>query len=495
LVLSPKEPTLSRSTNELRSLASQTALYGLSTVVGRLLNYLLVPLHTRLFEPQEYGVITDFYAMAALLAVIYTYGMETAFFRFVNRKDQNVKAVYATSFYAVLATSLILSVLLWMNADSLAVALRHPDKAHFVRWFSLIFALDAVSALPFARLRQEGRSWSYVTLKFSNILILVGLQVYFLVIQPAQGNTSSFTSLDGVVLSNLVANGITLLFLLRGLPLLRDFDTRILRPMLAYAWPLLVAGLAGMFNETLDRVLLKYRLGGTLSSALWQVGVYGAVYKLAVLMSLYTQAFRMGAEPFFFRKNTVNPDNDPKDSLSYGKVFWYYSFIGWGLFLVVTLGMDAAKLLIGPAYHEGLPVVPILLLANLCLGWYYNHSIWFKTSDQTHWGLWIGLGAAVLTVVGNWFLIPLYGYTASAWVTLVCYASMFAASLLASRLYNPISYPWKGWLLLGAWALFLYGLDSWLPSGLGMFNLGLKFLLLIVYVLGVPLFRKFGLDR
>ena len=147
MVLRPKEPTLSRSSNELRSLASQTALYGLSTVVGRLLNYLLVPLHTRLFEPQEYGVITDFYAMAALLAVIYTYGMETAFFRFVNRKDQNVKAVYATSFYAVLATSLILSVLLWMNADSLAVALRHPDKAHFVRWFSLIFALDAVSVL------------------------------------------------------------------------------------------------------------------------------------------------------------------------------------------------------------------------------------------------------------------------------------------------------------------------------------------------------------
>jgi len=495
LVLIPKPPVLRQSSNDLRSLASQTALYGLSTVVGRLLNYLLVPLHTRLFEPQDYGVITDFYAMAALLAVVYTYGMETAFFRFVNRKDANENAVYATSFYAVLFTSLIMSALLWMNADTLAFNLRHPDKAHFVRWFSMIFALDAVSALPFARLRQKGRSWSYVGIKVSNILILVGLQVYFLVLQPKYSNTISFASLDGVVLSNLVANGITLLVLMRGLPSLRDFDSRVLRPMLAYAWPLLVAGLAGMFNETLDRVLLKYRLGGTPSAAMWQVGVYGAVYKLAVLMSLYTQAFRMGAEPFFFRKTSVDSRNEIDDGPSMGKVFWYYSLIGWGLFLVVTLGMDAAKILVGPAYHEGLPVVPILLLANLCLGWYYNHSIWFKAIDQTRWGLWIGLGAACLTVAGNWFLIPLFGYTASAWVTLACYASMFGASIIAGRRYNPVPYPWKGWLLLGIWALFLYGLDSCLPAGLGWSNLGVKFLLLIVYVLGVPLFRKFGLDR
>jgi len=483
---------LSRSPNELRRLASQTALYGLSTVVGRLLNYLLVPLHTRLFAPEQYGVITDFYAMAALLAVVYTYGMETAFFRFVNRQNQDRRAVYATSFYAVLVSSVILSAVLWFNAESLAVVLRHPDKAHFVRWFALIFALDAVSAIPFARLRQEGRSVSYVTIKLLNILVLVGLQVYFLVIQPAQ-NQAWVISLDSVVLSNLVANGLTFLVLLRGLPSWSAFDWRVLRPMLAYAWPLLIAGLAGMFNETLDRVLLKYRLGGTVSQALWQVGVYGAVYKLAVLMSLFTQAFRMGAEPYFFGQKTAG--NSDKPQPAYGKVFWYYSLIGWGIFLGVTLGIDAAKMLVGTAYHEGLPVVPILLLANLCLGWYYNHSIWFKTQDQTQWGLWIGLGAAVITVLGNWFLIPVYGYTASAWVTLVCYASMLLVSVLASRRYQKVNYPWMGWGLLGAWALVLYGLNSFLPTGLNATTLALKFLLLVVYVLGVPLFRKFGLDR
>lgn len=483
---------MSRSPNELRRLASQTALYGLSTVVGRLLNYLLVPLHTRLFAPQEYGVITDFYAMAALMAVIYTYGMETAFFRFINKPDHHPRSVYATSFYTVLISSVLMSSVLWFNADSLAVVLRHPDKAHFVRWFALIFALDAASAIPFARLRQEGRSVSYVTIKLTNILVLVGLQVYFLVIQPAP-NLAWVTSLDSVILSNLAANALTFLVLLRGLPSWVAFDWRVLRPMLAYAWPLLVAGLAGMFNETLDRVLLKYRLGGTTAQALWQVGVYGAVYKLAVLMSLFTQAFRMGAEPYFFGQK--NPEDSSERKPAYGKVFWYYSFMGWGIFLGVTLGIDAAKILVGPAYHEGLPVVPILLLANLCLGWYYNHSIWFKTQDQTQWGLWIGLGAAALTVAGNWFLIPTYGYTASAWVTLICYAAMLLASVLASQRYQKVNYPWLGWGLLGAWALILYGLNSLLPTGLSATTLVLKFLLLIVYVLGVPLFRKFGLDR
>ncbi len=450
----------------LRQLASQTVLYGVSTVVGRLLNYLLVPLHTRIFLPDEYGVITDFYAWAALGAVLYTYGMETAFFRFNNKEntapDNKIK-VYASGFYALLVSSVALSSVLWVGADRWAHLLHHPEHSNYVRWFAVIFAVDALSALPFAKLRQEGHSLKYVALKFSNILILVGMQVYFLGYMQIPMNGDHSASLDWVVLSNVFANLLTLLFLVRLWPRPSDFQWSTLAPMLAYAWPLLVAGLAGMLNETLDRIMLKFRWAGSAEQALWQVGIYGAVYKLSILMSLFTQAFRMGAEPYFLGSGQSFQEDDPTDGRPsqprYGEVFWYFSLAGWGIFLTVMLWLDWAKAFIGPAYHEGLSVVPVLLAANLCLGWYYNHSVWFKRSDQTRWGLWLGLGSAVITVAGNWWGIPLYGYTACAWVTLLCYASLFGASALIGNRIHPISYPWNAWFILGCWAMVLFGLD------------------------------------
>lgn len=484
-----------KSSSDLRQLASQTVLYGLSTVVGRLLNYLLVPLHTRLFAPAEYGVITDFYAWAALGAVLYTYGMETAFFRFRNQENAsagNSSKVYASGFYALLVTSVALSSLLWLGAEHWALLLKHPEHSNYVRWFAIIFAVDALSALPFAKLRQEGRSLHYVTLKFSNILILVGMQVYFLGFRqtPLQGHQSA--PLDWVVLSNVFANLLTLLFLVRLWPKPRDFQWSTLKPMLAYAWPLLVAGLAGMLNETLDRIMLKFRWAGTTEQALWQVGIYGAVYKLSILMSLFTQAFRMGAEPYFLGSGQSVQEDDPADARPqqprYGEVFWYYSLAGWGIFLTVMLWLDWAKVFIGPAYHEGLAVVPILLAANLCLGWYYNHSIWFKRSDQTRWGLWLGLGSAVITLAGNWWGIPLYGYTACAWVTLLCYASLFGASALIGHRLHPIPYPWKAWFLLGCWALFLFGVDRlWVGPEITAMSAVFKVLLLGALLGIIPL--------
>lgn len=480
---------------DLQQLASQTVLYGLSTVVGRLLNYLLVPLHTRLFAPAEYGVITEFYAWAALGAVLYTYGMETAFFRFCNKEPHTAdqpQRVYAAGFYALLASSVVLSLMLGIGAGYWADLLHHPEHSRYVRWFAVIFAVDAVSALPFAKLRLEGRSLNFVFLKLSNILILVGLQVYFLGYSQPSIQDGGASTLDWVILSNVIANSLTLLLLIKMWPHPGDFRWSTLQPMLWYAWPLLLAGLAGMLNETLDRIMLKFRWAGSTEQALWQVGIYGAVYKLSILMSLFTQAFRMGAEPYFLGSGHSSQEEDPSDasprSPRYGEVFWYYSLAGWGIFLGVMLGLDWIKLFIGPAYHEGLAVVPVLLLANLCLGWYYNHSVWFKKSDQTQWGLWLALGSAVITVGGNWWGIPLYGYTACAWVTLLCYASLFGASALIGHRQYPIPYPWKAWFLLGCWALFLFGLDRlWIGQEITALSAVFKALIMGAFLGIIPL--------
>jgi O-antigen/teichoic acid export membrane protein len=385
-----------------------------------------------------------------------------------------------------------LSLILGLGAGYWANLLQHPEHSNYVCWFAVIFAVDAVSALPFAKLRQEGRSLNFVILKLSNILILVGFQVYFLGYQQPATQGAAATSLDWVILSNVIANSFTLLFLVRLWPHPRDFRWSTLQPMLSYAWPLLLAGLAGMLNETLDRIMLKFRWTGTTEQALWQVGIYGAVYKLSILMSLFTQAFRMGAEPYFLGSGHSVHEDDPSDARPqtprYGAVFWYYSLAGWGIFLAVMLWIDWIKVFLGPAYHEGLAVVPVLLAANLCLGWYYNHSVWFKKSDQTRWGLWLGLGSASITVAGNWWGIPLYGYTACAWVTLLCYASLFGASALIGHRKYPIPYPWKAWFALGLWALFLYGLDClWIGSEITPGTAVIKVLLMGALLLVIPL--------
>lgn len=474
--------------DSLRQLASQTAWYGLSTVVGRLLNYLLVPLHTRLFHPEAYGVITDFYALAAVAAVLYTYGMETAYFRFSGKAGSNQAlrhSFYTTAFYSILVTSLLLGAVLWLGASEWASLLRHPDRGHFVQWFALIFGIDAVSALPFAKLRQEGRIGKFVGLKIATILILVGLQVYFLWLQPHAWG------MDWVVLSNVLANGLGLVLLWKEFPDWKGFRLVHLGEMLAYAWPLLLAGLAGMLNETLDRILFKYRFPGNSTEVMAALGIYGAAYKLSVLMSLFTQAFRMGAEPYFLSKGSSSvsaPPSVPQKEPRFGEIFWYYSLAGWGIFLGVALWIDLAKWWIGPDFHSGLAIVPVLLGANLCLGWYYNHSVWYKRSDQTHYGMWLALGSALLTVLGNWFFVPLYGYWACAWTTLVAYASLLGGSIALSRWHHPIAYPWKAWLLLGIWAMSLFAVDLyWIGPELSPWTVFYKLLLLLGYGLAWPL--------
>jgi O-antigen/teichoic acid export membrane protein len=430
--------------SQIRALANQTAAYGLSTMVGRMLNYLLVPLYVRVFVPAEYGVVTDLYAMVAFLNIVYTYGMETAYFRKVQ---QGGEKVYHTAFWSLFISSVVFTCLLLLFAQPLAQGLRYANHPEYVRWFALILGLDALASMPFARLRQLQKAWQFAGIKLFNIGLNIGLNLFFLLLCPWLIENQQLAGLTQLVydphvgvgyifLSNLLANGFTLLLLLPHFPKkFSGLDGATWKSMFAYSLPLVFAGMAGMVNETIDRVLLKYLLPLSTEAALHEVGVYGAVYKLAMLMSLFTQTFRTAAEPFFFQQ--ASKDDAPQ---TYAKVMHVFVLAGGCIFLGVTLFMDVAKHFVSEAYFSGLPVVPVLLLANLFLGMYYNQSVWYKLADQTRWGMYLSFFGAAITLVGNWLLIPVMGYTGSAYTTLLCYFLMMAASYMLGQKYYPVPY-------------------------------------------------------
>ncbi|MBI4695803.1 MAG: polysaccharide biosynthesis protein [Gammaproteobacteria bacterium] len=430
--------------NPLRKLAGETAIYGLSTIVGRLLNYVLVPFFTYVFgQPADLGLNTEFYAYISFLGVIFTYGMEAALFRFGTTEDDPAR-VYATAQRAVLVSTLALAVPVMVWAGPIAGALRHGGHPEYVVWSMLIVALDALTALPFARLRAAHRAWRFASLKLANIA--VNLAINFFLIgwckwhyehAPESLWAQFYDPRIGIAyafIANAVASGVTLLLLapeFRGLG--AGFDATLLKRMLRYALPLLVVGLAGMVNETLDRILLKYLLPE--ETALTAVGIYGACYKISIIMSLFIQAFRYAAEPFFYAH--AASERAPE---TYAFVMKAFVVCCAGIYLGTLVNMAWIQYLVGPNYRAGLGVVPILLLANLCLGVYYNLSIWYKLTDRTGAGALITLFGAAVTLALNWLLIPRLGYLGSAWATLACYALMAAVSYRAGQRHYPVPY-------------------------------------------------------
>jgi len=453
-----------------------------------MLNYLLVPLYVRLFVPAEYGVVTDLYAMVAFLNIVFTYGMETAYFR--NVQDRGEK-VYQTAFWSLLFSSLLFTGLLLLFAQPIATGLRYPNHPEYVRWFALILGLDALAVMPFARLRQLQKALQFAGVKLLNIGLNIGLNLFFLLLCPWLIENNFFTPLTDLVyrpdvgvgyifLSNLLANGVTLLWLLPHFPRsFAGFDGSIWRSMFVYSLPLVFAGMAGMVNETIDRVLLKYLLPLSREEALHEVGVYGAVYKLAMLMSIFTQTFRTAAEPFFFQQ-AKNPDA----TRIYAQTMHVFVLAGGTIFLGVTLFMDVAKHFVSEAYFSGLHVVPILLLANLFLGMYYNQSVWYKLADKTRWGMYLSFFGAAITLLGNWLLIPVIGYTGSAYTTLACYFMMMGASYWLGQKYYPVPYNLKRIGRYLALAVLFFWLEGWLQAYLATPAMWvLRVLLIFVYAL------------
>ena len=481
------------TTNKLKKLAGQTAIYGLSSILGRFLNYLLVPLHTLRYTTDQYGVITEMYAYVAFLVVLLTYGMETTFFRFLNKKGIDGGSVYATVLYSILSTSvLFIAVALFFN-QPIADWLQYPDHSEYVVWFAIIVGLDAISSIPLAKLRSQNRAVRFASVNIVSILVNIGLNVlfvYYCISAYAAGEHNWFIDnlynpeigVGYVFISNLVSGIVKFLLVLPQI--LGDkakASYPLLRQMLLYTSPLLFAGLAGIVNETLDRVILKRLLFeeiGT-TAALSQLGIYGACYKISIIISLFIQAFRYAAEPFFFSQST-----DKDSGTIYSVVMNLFVTVCGIIFLGVIYYLDVLKYFIpNEAYWEGLKIVPILLMANICLGIYYNQSIWYKLSDKTIMGAYIAVFGAIITIVFNLLLVPSLGYLGSAWTTLICYGSMVLVSFWLGKKYYPIPYDVPKIVLNISIFLGLWVLSMVLETGNDYIDYTLKTSLLIAYII------------
>lgn len=444
----------------LKKLAGQTAIYGLPSIIGRVLNYLLVPLHTILFTTSAYGVQNYFYAVAGFLAVVLTYGMETAFFRFFT-KESNNKRVFSTTQISILTTSVIFLLCIIPFANSIADFIGFSGRQRDVIWWAVILAADAVCAVPFALLRMQNKAIKFASIKFLWIVLNILLNLFFLLLLPYIASSYILPSalswmyipswnIEYVFLANLIASIIVLLTLLPIILKLRaGFDFGLWRRMFKYALPLLFLGMAGIINETFDRILLKYMLPADIADS--QIGIYGACYKIAVLMSIFIQAYKYAAEPFFF--SYVKEKDSRK---TFASLMNYFVITLSLLFLATVLNLDIIVHFIGKDFREGREVIPILLMAYIFLGIFYNLSIWYKLSDRTIWGAVISIMGAFITIVLNIILIPVYGYMGSAYATFACYLTMMIITYLLGRKYYPIPYDLRKFLLYLTTSIVIY---------------------------------------
>ncbi len=459
----------------LRTLAGQTVVYGVSGILGRLINFALVPLYTSVFVESEYGIVIELYAYVAFLNVLYSYGFETSFFRHAT-KEQDYSGYFNVAQTSLLLSSLLFSGILVLLANPIAQFIEYPDNSIYIIWLAIIIAIDAIVVIPFARLRLEGKGVRFATFRMINILINVGLNLFFILFCPwfianhpdasiAQWIERIYSPEIGVgyvFISNLVANAFYLVFFLPDLLRVRLTLDKRWKMMFNYAAPLLIVGLAGVMIDTLSRTMIKYWLpegfyqGKTSQDIL---GIFGACFKLSVFMTLAVQAFRYAFEPFFFSEST---NKDSPDLLS--KVMNYFIIFGAFAWMMISLLLPD----IGPiflqsdVYLEGLDIVPWLLGGGLFLGIYYNLSVWYKLTDKTIYGAYINIFGASMTVGLNIWLIPIMGYMGSAITTFVVYGTMMVISYLYSKKHYPIPYKvGRGLFYLGLAGGLIIGAYFW----------------------------------
>ncbi len=422
----------------MKSLAKDTAIYGMSSIIGRFLNYLLVPLYTAKISAASggYGVITNMYAYTALLLVILTYGMETTFFRFVNKEGEDAHKVYTTVLTMVGCTSLLFIALVMALIQPLSSLMGYAEHPAYVWTMFVTVAIDAFQCIPFAYLRYKKRPLKFAAFKLLFILLNILLNVLYYVVLG--GNEVGYA-----FYINLVCTAsITFCFykeLKEGFT--GEFATwsetkLLIGKMLRYSWPILVLGIAGILNQTADKILFPYIYKGNDSHA--QLGIYGAASKIAMIMAMITQAFRYAYEPFVFGKAK---DKDSRST--YAAAMKYFLIFTLLAFLVVMGYLDVLRHIIGRDYWDGLRVVPIVMAAEILMGVYFNLSFWYKLIDRTIWGAWFsGIGCAVLIAV-NVIFVPQYGYMACAWAGFAGYGTAMVLSYLVGQKYYPINYPLK----------------------------------------------------
>ena len=485
----------------IRKLASQTALYGFTYFAARLLNFFLTPYYTRVFSTSEYGNVMVIYAYITFFNVLYTYGMETGYFYFAN-KDENYEKVSGTAFTSLLASSFLFSGLIMCLSPLISNYMGYGGGVNYILFAAAILFFDTLMVIPFAHLRKNDRSGRFAFLKFLNIALNIAFNFFFIGLCPYILRNPSLSTLHPLInsfytpgfgvgyvfISNILSSAFTLLFLLpelRNVPLKWDKD--IWTRMIKYSWPVLILGFAGMINETLDRILLKWLLvkppqNLSPERALAEVGIYGACYKLSIFMTLAIQSFRYAAEPFFFAQMK---NEDTKHI--YARMLKYFTFATSFIFLGVMLFIPLIIRIVGKDFRDAEAVVPILLIANLFLGIFIYLSQWYKQTGKTLYGAYISLAGAFITLAVNFIFIPYYGYMASAWATLACYFFMAAASWILGQRHYPVAYQTGRIVFYLASAIGIYFISNYtrdhLLGGWGINAYILNVLFIFAYIL------------
>ena len=448
------------SNNPIKALAGQTVIYGFSSIVGRFLNYMLVPLYTYKITSESggYGIVTNLYAYTALLLVILTFGMETTFFRFSNKDGVNPNKAFSTSGLSVGLVCLIFVILVSIFLTPISNALDYGLHPEFVEIMAIIVALDAFQAILFARLRYENKAIKFATLKLLFIVMNIGLNLFVFLVAP--GLKESHPGLMGwyensyqvgyIFIVNLICTGLITLGFIPEIKKLRlGIDKNILKQMLRYTWPLLLLGMAGILNQVADKICYRFIVPGKEGEV--QLGIYGACVKIAMIMAMITQAFRYAYEPFVF-----GGKRDKADKETQAKVMKYFIIFTLLAFLAVVMYMPILKYIIKSDYWEGLRVVPIVMMAEIFMGIYFNLSFWYKLIDKTWWGaVFSAIGCVVLLAI-NFIFVPKYGYMACSWGGFACYAICMVLSYLIGQKKAPIPYNLKSAFLYFALALVLY---------------------------------------
>lgn len=492
----------------IKSLVKDTAVYGLSSIIGRFLNWGLVPLYTYAFPLDEYGIVSYLYAIVAVVIVVLNYGMETGFFRYAS-KEKDYERVYSTSMLSLATTSLLFIALISIFLHPISAALTLPHHPDFVWMMGFTVAVDAFTNIPFSYLRFKRKAWTFATIKLINIGVNIALNLFFILACPKINEVAPqliswfYTPLGGasfgvgwIFLANVISSLVVLVCLMPQMKVKHIVcDTTLLKKMLDYSWPLLVLGVAGNLSQGMGQIIIPFLFPNDPEGARAMVGIYGANIKIAVVMMMFTQAFRYAYEPFIFSKAAREGEDKTQ---AYCDAMKYFVIFGLAIFLGVMYFLPILKHFISPSYWEGLQVVPIMMIADLCFGVYFNLSLWYKLTDRTRWGMYLSLIGFVLMLGGNLILVPAIGmpdgYVGSAWAALISYAGIMTVSYLLGRKYYPIPYEVKRIGLYTLLAAILWGIGSACTFPYAMWGTYIvRCLILCIYMLVVAYFENIPL--
>lgn len=472
------------SSSGMRTLAKETAIYGLSSIIGRFLNWLLVPLYTFVLQQQsDYGIVTNLYAWTALLLVILTYGMETGFFRFANKEECKAGAVYTTVLTSVGFTSLLFAVLCVVLRQPIANVLNYPTHSDFIAMLGVVVSMDAFGSIPFAYLRYKKRPMKFAVLKLLMIFINIAFNIFFLVICPKVQDSALVSwfyrpdyGVGYVFVANLISTlSVTLMLLPDILAEKYAFSFALLKQILRYSLPLLILGIAGVMNQTLDKILFPFLYPGDAQS---ELGIYGACFKIAMVMMMFTQAFRYAYEPYIFSKH-----KDKNSVEAYADAMKYFIIFSLLILLGMIVYLDLLKLIIAPSYWVGLKVVPIVLWAYVFQGIFFNLSLWYKLTDNTRFGAYFSIIGCFITLIINVAFVPRFSYMASACASLVCYFVIMLLSYFIGKKYLYVPYDLRRigfYILLTTVILAVYYAVRFI-SGNAVVSMAVGTLLLILY--------------